>query len=155
MFIRVAEEADLPTVAKQFVDIQRAHVLAYPFRYNKISLVDAQSILEERLDSPGFYVAELDNKVVGYVVYDIVYTEQTKVLRERQYCYLQQVGVDSSARETGVGLELIRHVKTECQIKGVNDIELDVWAFNAGAYKFFEKAGFEQYGYKMKLSNNK
>ncbi|WP_057833190.1 GNAT family N-acetyltransferase [Colwellia sp. TT2012] len=149
MLIRVANKDDLSIIAGLLVETQKAHVAAYPMRYIPLSLCDAKLSLLERLDSPGFIVAELDSCVVGYAVYNIVVTEQTTILRVRQYCYLQQIGVDVQKRGSGIGHVLIEHVKNECHKQGVNDIELDVWAFNAGGQKFFEKSGFEPYGFKL------
>ena len=154
MLIRVANEKDLSIIAEMLVETQKAHVLAYPMRYIPISLSDAKSSLVDRLDSPGFIVAEQDGVVVGYAIYDIVATEPTKILRARQYCYLQQIGVDVQKRSGGIGDKLIEHVKRESQRQGIDDIELDVWAFNTGGLEFFEKAGFEPYGFKMKASPN-
>ena len=155
MLIRIANESDLSIIAEILVATQNAHVSAYPLRYVPISLSDAKSNLLERLDSPGFVVAEQDGVVVGYVIYNFVVTEPTKILRERQYCYLQQIGVDVQKRSGGIGYKLIEHVKSESLRQGIDDIELDVWAFNTGGQEFFEKAGFEPYGFKMKASPNK
>lgn len=156
MLIRTASKDDLPIIAEMLVETQKAHVSAYPLRYVPISLSDAKLSLIERLDSPGFVVAEQNGDVVGYAVYNIVDTEPTKILRARQYCYLQQIGVDSQKRSGGIGHKLIEYVKSDCLRQGIDDIELDVWAFNTGGQAFFDKAGFEPYGFKMKASlNNK
>jgi len=154
VLIRIAREDDLSIIAGLVVETQKAHVAACPMRYLPISLKDAKLDLFERLNSPGFIVAELDGCVVGYAIYNIVITKQTKILRARQYCYLQRIGVDIHKRDSGIGYELIEYVKNECQRLEIDDIELDVWAFNDRGHKFFEKVGFEPYGFKMKASHN-
>ena len=88
-------------------------------------------------------------------MYNIISIEQTKILRARHYCYLQQIGVDLIKRDSGIGYALIEHIKELCDEQGIDEIELDVWAFNSGSRKFFEKVGFEPYGFKMKASHNK
>ncbi|AOW78283.1 hypothetical protein A3Q34_16400 [Colwellia sp. PAMC 20917] len=155
MLIRNANEDDLSIIAGLVVETQKAHVAACPMRYLPIFLKDAKLELLERLNSPGFIVAEIDGCVVGYAVYNLVTTEQTKILRARQYCYLQRIGVDIHQREAGIGYELISYVKNECCRLDIDDIELDVWSFNDRGQKFFEKVGFESYGFKMKASHNK
>jgi len=152
VIIRTANEQDLSVIAELLVETQKAHVAAYPMRYIPISLNDAKLSLHGRLETPGFVVAELDSCIVGYAIYNVVITEQTKILRARQHCYLQQIGVDVNKKNSGIGYKLIKHVKNECSRQDIDDIELDVWAFNAGGKKFFEKVGFEPYGFKMKFS---
>jgi ribosomal protein S18 acetylase RimI-like enzyme len=152
MLIRIADKGDLSIIAGLVVETQKAHAEVCPERYLPISLEDAMLDLDERLNSPGFIVAELDGCVVGYAVYNIVVTQQTKILRARQYCYLQRIGVDVNERDSGIGYELIEYVKNECHRLDIDDIELDVWAFNIRGQKFFEKVGFEPYGFKMKAS---
>jgi ribosomal protein S18 acetylase RimI-like enzyme len=153
VLIRIASKGDLSIIAEMLVETQKAHVSAYPLRYIPISLSDAKLSLLDRLDSPGFVVAELNGAIVGYAIYNIVVTESTKILRARQYCYLQQIGVNAQKRSGGIGYKLIEYVKSESLRQGVDDIELDVWAFNTGGQEFFEKAGFEPYGFKMKASH--
>jgi len=153
VLIRIASEDDLSIIAGLVVETQKAHVAECPMRYLPLSLKDAKLGLLERLSSPGFIVAELDGCVVGYAVYNIVTTEQTKILRARQYCYLQRIGVDVYKREAGIGYELVAYVKNECRKLDIDDIELDVWSFNERGQKFFEKVGFEPYGFKMKASH--
>jgi len=155
MLIRNANKDDLPIIANLLVETQQAHVDAYPMRYSPISLTDAKSHLLEKLDSPGFIVAEQEGCVVGYAVFNIVITEKTKIRRPQQFCYLQQIGVDVNKRNSGIGFQLIEYVKNECHRLDVDDIELDVWAFNDIGKEFFEKVGFEPYGFRMKASHNK
>lgn len=153
--IRNANEDGLSIIAGLVVETQKAHVATCPMRYLPISLKDAKLELLERLNSPGFIVTEIDGCVVGYAVYNLVTKEQTKILRARQYCYLQRIGVDIHQLEAGIRYELIAYVKNECRRLDIDDIELDVWSFNDRGQKFFEKVDFESYGFKMKASHNK
>ena len=47
---------------------------------------------------------------------------------------------------------MVDHVRRFCADRGVEDIELDVWAFNDRARAFFQRAGFEPFASKLRCS---
>ena len=155
MLIRNALKDDVSIIAEMIVETQKSHVEAYPKRFLPISLEDAKLLIIEQLGSIGVIVAEIEGCIVGYAIFNIVITEQTKIRCSQKFCYLQQIGVNAQNRNSGIGYELIQFVKSECLEQNIDDIELDVWAFNEQGQSFFKKVGFEAYGFKMKALNNK
>jgi ribosomal protein S18 acetylase RimI-like enzyme len=153
VIIRQAEEDDLEAVASFVLQTQDAHVRAYPERYVPISLADAVETIRPRIGSGGFWVATDGKTVTGYVIAEFIQAEGNKFLRAREYCYLQQIRVAESWRAKGIGTLLVNRVQEECANRGIPNIELDVWAFNSQAQRFFQSLGFELYASKMRRSH--
>lgn len=67
-------------------------------------------------------------------------------------CYLAGIAVAPSFRQRGIARALLAALQQEAQARGVNRIELDVWAFNEQARQAFIKLGFERLSEKMTLT---
>ena len=154
MQIREAVTSDLRHIAPMLIHTQQLHVDAYPERYVPISFEDALLSLEAHIDNEDmFWVAEENGLVIGYIVAQYLESKGHKILRDRRYCYLQQIGVLDSARGKGSGKKLLERLMKECSRQGIDDIELDVWGFNSSAQEFFQTSGFELYSTKLRLSD--
>jgi ribosomal protein S18 acetylase RimI-like enzyme len=116
----------------------------------------AESLLRAELDSEREFVVATENGVaLGYAIFKFVKSPETPVLRAHCYCYLREIGVDPRARRRGVGSALLQHVREVSEEAGVDDIELDVWAFNESGRRFFQIAGFEVFATKMRVSGSR
>ena len=151
MRIRQGKEADVAMASALLCATQEAHVKVYPERYVSITPELAEESLRSNLGSGGFIVAEVHDKFRGYAVFEVIEIRATNFLREREYCYLQQIGIVPEARGKGVGKALVEHVKAFCRARSIYDIQVDVWAFNADAKRFFDCVGFEPYASKLRL----
>ncbi|QGX40763.1 GNAT family N-acetyltransferase [Permianibacter aggregans] len=151
MQIQEAKEEQLYAIARLAVQTQEAHVKAYPDRYQVISFSDAFDALRAQLGGHRILVATDAGAVLGYLIVEYIDVKGNKFLKPRRYCYLQQIGVAASNRKAGVGRKLIEHLRTVCTSQGIQDIELDVWAFNTSAAQFFTACGFQAYATKMRL----
>ena len=67
----------------------------------------------------------------------------------RSYCKVEEIAVDKSCRGQGYGTLLMQAVRREALSRGCPKLELNVWAFNAGACAFWTKLGFVPYLYCM------
>ena len=79
-----------------------------------------------------FFVAKLENEVVGYLSF-------TKIIDE---CQIVNVAVLESARQMGVGTLLIENLLDFCRQNGVIKLFLEVRESNVPAIKLYEKFGF-------------
>ncbi len=151
MNVRNADEKDVDVVAHIFKQTQDEHVAAYPNRYRTVSIERAQELLRESMQKQEFIVAEEDGKVVGYAIFELLQIAETAILKGRRYCYVREVGVTAQSRGRGIGAALIERIKKQCDEQKIDEIELDVWAFNSDGKEFFEKVGFKPYASKMKI----
>ena len=94
-----------------------------------------------------FLVAETDSTVCGYVYAVFVQEGASPHWDSRSFCRIEEICVDKSCRGQGVGSSLMDDVRREVIARGFPKMELNVWAFNAGACSFWTKQGFTPYLY--------
>jgi ribosomal protein S18 acetylase RimI-like enzyme len=84
-------------------------------------------------------VAEVDDKVVGFILANTIEKEATAWKR---YGYLSWIGVDEAFQRTGLGLRLYRELEERFQKEGVRMIIADTETENEEAIAFFKTIGF-------------
>ena len=80
------------------------------------------------------YVYELDNKVVGFINYSIMYERA-----EINYIY-----VDKEYRKNDIASKLINYMFDDCTKKRCNNITLEVSDKNQAGINLYKKYGFEE-----------
>ena len=150
--VRRAAEGDAAAIAAIHRQVQALHAAAVPdFFKPPATEAFAPEFWRERLAQPDavILVAELEGAVVGYLYADLAPTMATIHTYARPRCFIHQIGVDAAWRGQGAGSALLAAVKPIARSEGVNLIALTTWAFNAPAVRFFTRAGFEVYNYRM------
>ena len=80
------------------------------------------------------YVYELDNKVVGFINYSIMYERA-----EINYIY-----VDKEYRKKDIASKLIEYMIDDCMTKRCDNITLEVSNQNQAGINLYKKYGFEE-----------
>ncbi len=88
------------------------------------------------------FVAVDGARVVGYIFAIISETKNSTMLVDMKTIHLDDVCVDVSCRGTGIGSMLMEYVTEWAKSVGCTRMDLDVWEFNDGARRFYEKYGF-------------
>lgn len=70
----------------------------------------------------------------------------------RRFYHIEEFGVDAAFRRRGVGAALLAFCKQEAARMQFPRVELDVWAFNEDAQRFYEAIGFRTYRSLMELN---
>lgn len=86
-------------------------------------------------DSEGFVVAELGNKIVGYVIGTIRWGNTGHILA---------IAVDPPYRRRGIGTALMAAILDKLKRRGAKLIRLEVRKSNEGARCFYSKLGFKE-----------
>lgn len=102
-------------------------------------------------ESRPIFVAELDGCVVGYVFGIINDTKDSTMLVDMKTIHLDDVCVDSSCRAMGIGGILMEYVTDWAKAVGCTRMDLDVWEFNEGAKRFYERYGFKVQKHRMDM----
>jgi ribosomal protein S18 acetylase RimI-like enzyme len=84
-------------------------------------------------------VAEVDGKVVGFILANTIVKEATAWKR---YGYLSWIGVDGAFQRTGLGLRLYRELEERFRKEGVRMVIADTETENEEAIAFFKESGF-------------
>lgn len=80
--------------------------------------------------------------------------ESKPYLKHDLHAYLGFMYVVPNHRGKGINAKLISLLIDWSKLKGVKDFYLDVYAKNASAIKAYEKVGFKQSMFEMKLNTN-
>lgn len=88
-----------------------------------------------------FLVAQVEGKVVGYVVANMHFTRTG--VREG---HILAIAVHPAERRNRVGTHLLVHVSSTLKAKGASRIRLEVKACNPGAKEFYLREGFQEVG---------
>jgi ribosomal protein S18 acetylase RimI-like enzyme len=101
-------------------------------------------------DNVGLFVAEVNEKVVGFVHARIIETPVIPVLVPRRYAIVDNLGVKSEFRGSGIGRRLMHKIHAWVTTKDAESIELNVYEFNQGAISFYQKLGYDTFSIKMR-----
>ena len=106
-----------------------------------------QSVLE----SEGYYllVGELDESLVGLVVVIVKDAPDIPILVPRRYAVIDNLVVRADMHRSGFGEQLMEAAYDLAREAGATNVELNVFAFNQGAKRFYEHLGYETVTYKM------
>lgn len=145
MKIRDALASDLSSLADLLLIVHRLHVGAHPQTYREISHETAVDFLAPRMAETNAYlrVAEVDSQLHGYCSAAIRTPASIPLFQSRKFIYVNEVVVRPESRLGGIGRALIADLKALARRDGIEEIELDVGHFNAGAKAFFKRQGFE------------
>ena len=85
----------------------------------------------------GFLLAEVDGKVVGYVI---------GVIRWESTGHILAIGVDPIYRKQNIGSTLMKQMIDRLRANGVKIVRLEARKSNVEAQRFYMKLGFRQRG---------
>jgi [ribosomal protein S18]-alanine N-acetyltransferase len=83
----------------------------------------------------GFFVAQENNRVVGYIIFWIKFEDEGHII---------SIAVDKNYRRLEVGSKLVESSLETFKKFSVKRIKLEVRVGNKGARKFYTKMGFEE-----------
>jgi len=87
----------------------------------------------------GFLVAEVKNRVVGFIIANIRCTQDG-----RKEVHILSIAVDPMYRRQGIGAALIRNAIKVFKVSGVSRIGLEVNVKNMDARRFYTRLGFKE-----------
>lgn len=145
MITRIAEEKDIPEIARLLLHVHGVHSEKRPDIFKRGSRKYTDEELKELLND-GLYrifVAEDSGDIAGYIFCILEVTENDKSLADRKNLYIDDLCVDPSYQRQGVGTLLLEKARVCAREEKCNSVTLNVWELNEGAMKFYEKAGFK------------
>lgn len=136
--VRKANVNDYIYIKKLMQSIQNLH-------HNKRSEIHKDSeifdIEEFKQNIDNIMVAEINNTIVGAVVYLVKEKLENNYTNYRKVLFIEALVVDVNYRKNGIGKILMQRMEKIAKENGCSSIELNVWAFNDEAIKFYESIG--------------
>ena len=94
-------------------------------------------------------VAEVDEKLVGFVHAILRDTPAFPIFVPRCYAVVEGIVVKSGFQNHGIGKILMDKMQEWATAKGATSIELNVYEFNETAISFYERLGYQSFSRKM------
>lgn len=148
--IRLADFSDKNKVIALRNQVQKLHFQNRPDMFKEIAAADRYDFyMQDETYSVAVY--ENSNDILGYIVLKKVCQDETSFAPARKYLLIEEFGVDETHRRKGVGAALAEFAKQFAKQNNFHRIQLDCWAFNTAAERFYEAMGFETYRKYMEL----
>lgn len=144
MYIRRAQEKDLPGLYKLLYQVNDVHHRGRPDLFKK----GGRKYTEEELitmvhddGKPIFVAVNDDETVMGYAFCVFIQHKDDHILTDIKTLYIDDLCVDEEQRGAHIGSSLYQHVLDFAKESGCYNVTLNVWALNESAYKFYQKCG--------------
>jgi len=152
MNIRKSTSADSLLLSSLCMDVQRLHAEHHPDIFKMPQSHDfAAAFFEELLADPTvtIFIAEEAGESVGYVLCKLIERPENPFTFAARTLLVDQISVNPAARGRGVGAALMRQAELLAKELVVQRIQLHSWDFNINAHAFFEKLGFQKFGFRF------
>ncbi len=151
--IRAAEPMDLDAVYAVFSLADTLHRQAHPEIFKEAS--DSADIKDYLLagiqsEDAAVFVAEAQSGIMGAVIVSTRRTPEYSLLVQRTFVSVENLVVAEAFRQQGVGAALMERIHFWAKERGLNQIQLTVWDFNARALAFYSKLGYEILHHQMR-----
>lgn len=151
--VREATRDDLDALTRLNAEVQALHAAERPdfFKVPRPDAIAAWWRDELRDPDVSVWIAEHTGEAVGYLLMITRERAGNVFCHDRRWCEIDQIAVDAAYRRRGIGKALLAHAAADATRRGVEHVELSVWAFNPAAQGAFERAGFRPRTSKLEL----
>lgn len=142
--VRSALASDAPALAVLNDHVHKLHVAARPDFFRPTSPEEATPWFASHAEGSvsRAWIAEDEGGPVGYVLVFFHERAIRPFTHARRWCEIDQVAVAPEGRRRGTARALIDAALAEARRRGIHEIELSTWAFNAEAQAVFRRLGF-------------
>lgn len=150
LIIRPAEQRDTPAIGRLLYQIHKVHSDARPDLFTPGARKMDEAAVSSILSEPGvlFWVAELDGEVAGHAY---CLHKEVKSCPGQTVLYLEDFCIDETHRGQHIGTQLFTFVKDYAATHGYTRLELNVYADNTSAVRFYESMGLRPQKLGMEL----
>ena len=139
--LELARKEDFAAVNAMAAQIHAMHVSWRPDIYEMIPQMYSTERFEEAVKNRQLYVAKLENIPVGYTLVKIRSYDWPGVVK-RRVMVVDEFCVEESARNQGIGKQMMQEVRALAKAFGCTDLQLGVYPQNDAAVAFYQKCGF-------------
>ena len=153
MNIRRAENKDKARLGELLEQVLEVHHNARPdlFKSGAKKYTDTELDIILSDDTRPIFVAECDEKVLGYAFCIFVQHKDDNILTDVKTLYIDDLCVDENIRGKGIGKALYNYVVEYARACGCYNVTLNVWADNKSALAFYESIGLHKQKIGMEL----
>lgn len=154
MIIRQANPQDYGALSTLIEQVDNLHRRQLPHVFQKADQSTTQRDYILGLiaaENVGVFVAEQENRLIGFVVVLVRLTPDIPILVKRCYALIENIGVAEDYQSQGVGKALMGRAHQWAAENGANRVELTVYEFNQAAKDFYESLGYHTESRRMSI----
>ncbi|MCG2767492.1 MAG: GNAT family N-acetyltransferase [Anaerolineae bacterium] len=145
MVIRKATLDDYDELCGLIAEVDELHRINLPQRFREPEGPTREwdylrSVITD--ENVGFFVAEDDGELVGFVHVVVRDSRDIPILVPRRYAFIDSIAVREELRGTGIGRVLMERAHEWATSMGATEMELNVFEFNEDAVAFYLKLGY-------------
>jgi GNAT superfamily N-acetyltransferase len=143
--IKTASPADADTLAKLNQHVHKLHLETVSHFFKQPASQEVVAFFREHLAKANWraFIAYIDDTAVGYLLVTTGERPENTFSLARRWLYIDQISVEPDWQGQGVGRELMNVALQYARQVGLDNIEVDTWAFNNAAQSFFQSIGFQ------------
>lgn len=145
--IRPAVIEDVVALSSMYCDMYDT-LFSYgmPYRLNEETIEDVL-MLQLKARTCGFFVAESDEGLVGFVAVDVMRIDRKLIFDENNIMgHIKDIYVNSTVRRTSVASKLLKTAEDWAKDSGATIIECNVIVNNEPAQRFWNNSEYEVMG---------
>ena len=139
--LELARTSDRVAVNNMARQVHASHVAWRPDIYEMVEELYTEERFREAMKERTLYVAKLGGIAVGYVSVKIRSYDWPGVVK-RKVMFVDELCVEESARNQGIGTEMMADIRALAKAFGCTDLQLGVYPQNDAAVAFYQKCGF-------------
>lgn len=155
--IRELIKEDYENIKKLVYQVHKLHLEHRPDIYidgNPLPIEYFNNIISD--ENSFCYVYEENNKIVGLLLALKKTNRAIPIAKQRNTYFIDDIVVDENNRRKGIGKSLYNFLLNKAMEEKIDAIELNVWAFNESAIRFYESIGMSVKNMKLEkiISNS-
>ncbi len=145
--VRRATLEDIAALIDLYREFHEFHVKGVPDRLQRPDEYDTDDLRSKLVDiieaeDSNIFVTELDGQVIGLAEVYMREDESNPYRISHKYAHLQSIMVSEKCRRKEIGRRLLRAVEQWSKEKDATEVRLDIWEFDNGPLRFYEKEGY-------------
>ena len=144
---------DVAAITQIFHQVSILHYQKVEREFVLPKIEDEQKYISETINNKDavLFVAKENKKVLGYLIL-YIQTYPQCFFTDTRKGFIGSIGVDENYRRQGIGTKLLNAAETYLKENGIFVFETDVFIFNKGAEKLYNRFGFNDIKvYKKKI----
>ncbi|WP_064093414.1 GNAT family N-acetyltransferase [Rossellomorea aquimaris] len=145
--MKITTTKNYELIAKLNKGVQDIHVKEYPEYFKEYDYESIKDFYKANIENENcvFLLIEEENEPKGYAWIEHKHYKENPFKKAYQSIIVHQLNIIEFHRAKGYGSYLMNEIYLIAEQKGISKVELDYWANNSLAQKFYRKHGFTLY----------
>jgi shikimate dehydrogenase len=151
--IRLATTADVRGIQRLFTQGDAHHARLLPDVFRPAGEARPDELMESQIESPDsdYLVAAAGSRIVGFLNLAEDSRPAHPIFVPKRFAVVESMVVAEEFRDRGIGTRLLEEAEAWARARGLESVQLNVWADNLAAIRLYQRLGYETISQKMEL----